>query len=272
MFTSGWSDWRRESSAELGERSDKLQRGARMPGQRRAGQLVCIYKVALCVCLFASYRPRAFPGAALRDRRRSGVRASQSRLTPAPWRVRAQRSVDALWNWEASSRWASSIDIQSGSQRHYPRSDRLNVQNPGEDRTSVFLGVLRKRQRAVAQRSPPKKKLLKKKSSFSYRHCFSDFSRAELEWLNHFQLRGRHFDWRGVPFVRRCCCGKVGEPFFVGLPSLCSIVHVTVTCGSAFSTGDSINVHRWNSIPVRCGEEALMMPKVGEIFRQLSAS
>ena len=31
---------RRESSAELGERSDKLQRGARMPGQRRAGQLV----------------------------------------------------------------------------------------------------------------------------------------------------------------------------------------------------------------------------------------
>ena len=31
---------RRESSAELGERSDKLQRGARMPGQRQAGQLV----------------------------------------------------------------------------------------------------------------------------------------------------------------------------------------------------------------------------------------
>ena len=32
------------------------------------------------------------------------------------------------------------------------RSDRLNVQNPEEDRTSVFLRILRKRQRAVAQR------------------------------------------------------------------------------------------------------------------------
>ena len=31
---------RRETSKELGERSDKLQRGAPMPGQRRAGQLV----------------------------------------------------------------------------------------------------------------------------------------------------------------------------------------------------------------------------------------
>ena len=34
---------RRESSAELGERSDKLQCGARTPGQRRAGQLVYLY-------------------------------------------------------------------------------------------------------------------------------------------------------------------------------------------------------------------------------------
>ena len=69
------------------------------------------------------------------------------------------------------------------------RSDRLNVQNPGEDHTSVFLRILLKRQRAVAQRSP-----LKKKDSFSCRHYFPDFSRAELEWLNYFWLRGRHFD------------------------------------------------------------------------------
>ena len=42
---------RRESSAEVGERSAKLQRGAEMPGQRWAGQLVYIYKVAMSVCL-----------------------------------------------------------------------------------------------------------------------------------------------------------------------------------------------------------------------------
>ena len=35
------------------------------------------------VCLFVLYRPW-FPGAALRDRRQSGVQAGQSRLTPAP--------------------------------------------------------------------------------------------------------------------------------------------------------------------------------------------
>ena len=55
--------------------------------------------------------------------------------------------------------------------------------------TSAFLllRVLRKPQRAVAQRSP-----LKKKDSSSCRHCFPDFSRAELEWLNHFRSHGRH--------------------------------------------------------------------------------
>ena len=58
-----------------------------------------------------------------------------------------------------------------------------------ESWTCVFLllRVLRKRQRAVAQRSP-----LKKKDSSSCRHCFPDFSRAELEWLNHFRSLGRH--------------------------------------------------------------------------------
>ena len=61
------------------------------------------------------------------------------------------------------------------------------------------MRVLRKRQRAAAQRSP-----LKKKDSYSCRNCFPDFSRAELEWLNHFRSRGRHsVDWRGVPFVQR---------------------------------------------------------------------
>ena len=34
--------------------------------------LIYIYKAALCVCLFASYRPHTFPGAALRDRLTDG--------------------------------------------------------------------------------------------------------------------------------------------------------------------------------------------------------
>ena len=40
-----WMEWSggKLSSAELGEQSDKLQRGARMPGQRRGGQLVLLY-------------------------------------------------------------------------------------------------------------------------------------------------------------------------------------------------------------------------------------
>ena len=101
----------------------------------------------------------------------------------------------------------------------------------------MFLQALRKRQRAVAQCSP-----LKKKDSFSCRHyCFPDFSRAELEGkLNHFWSCGRHFDWRRVPFVRRRCSGKVGEPFLLGC-RLCSIVHVTVTCGCAFQVTPSTN-------------------------------
>ena len=74
---------------------------------------IYINKTVLSACLFATYRPHAFPGATLRDRGWSGVRASQSRLTPAPWRVGAQRSVDAHWSWEA--RWALSINIQTGS-------------------------------------------------------------------------------------------------------------------------------------------------------------
>ena len=68
MFTSGWSD--REArklsgarGAELGERSDKLQRGARMPGQRRAGQLVYIYKTVVSDRVLILYRPCAYPGA-----------------------------------------------------------------------------------------------------------------------------------------------------------------------------------------------------------------
>ena len=66
------------------------------------------------VCLsFASCRAPTFPSVALRDRGWSGVRVSQSRLTPAPWRVGAQLSVDTCWSWEA--RWASSSDIQTAS-------------------------------------------------------------------------------------------------------------------------------------------------------------
>ena len=78
------------------------------------------------------------------------------------------------------------------------------------------MRVIRKRQRAVAQRSP-----LKKKDNFSCRHCFPDFSRAELEWLNHFRSRGRHsVDWRGVPFVQRREAAGRSESLFVGLPSV----------------------------------------------------
>ena len=53
---------------------------------------IYIYKTVVCVCSHFIGRVR---GAALRDRRQSGVQAVQSRLTPAPWPVGAQRSVDA---------------------------------------------------------------------------------------------------------------------------------------------------------------------------------
>ena len=69
------------------------------------------------------------------------------------------------------------------------RADRLKIQNPREECTSVFLRILWKRQRVVAPRSP-----LKKKDSFSCRHCFPVFSRAAPEWLYHFRSSGRHFD------------------------------------------------------------------------------
>ena len=85
---------------------------------------IYIYKTVVCVCLFATYRPHVFPGAAPRDRRQSDVRAGQSRLTLAPRRVELQRSVDARWSWEA--RWAHRSG-PSPSQR----SDRLPVQNLG---------------------------------------------------------------------------------------------------------------------------------------------
>ena len=54
---------RRESSAELGERSDQLQRGARMPGQRRAGQLVhtTAARVSLPPLLLREYVHAASP-------------------------------------------------------------------------------------------------------------------------------------------------------------------------------------------------------------------
>ena len=53
MFTSGWSDREaRKLSGATGERSDKLhdQRGARMPGQRRAGQLVIYMDLTKTTC------------------------------------------------------------------------------------------------------------------------------------------------------------------------------------------------------------------------------
>ena len=56
---------------------------------------IYIYKTVVSVCLSATYRPHAFPGAAPGHWRQSGVRAGQSRLTPAPRHVGAQRSVDA---------------------------------------------------------------------------------------------------------------------------------------------------------------------------------
>ena len=69
------------------------------------------------------------------------------------------------------------------------RADRLKIQNPREECTSVFPQILWKRQRVVAERSP-----LKKRDSFSCRHCFPVFSSAAPEWLYHFRSSGRHFD------------------------------------------------------------------------------
>ena len=69
------------------------------------------------------------------------------------------------------------------------RANRLKLQNPREECTSMFPQILWKRQQAVGQRSP-----LKKKDSFSCRQYFPVFSRAELEWLYHFRSRDRHFD------------------------------------------------------------------------------
>ena len=87
----------------------------------------------------------------------------------------------------------STSKLAYASQQPYPcqrqRADRLKIQNPREECTSVFLRILWKRQRAVAPRSP-----LKKKDSFSCRHCFPVFSRAAPEWLYHFQSRGRQCD------------------------------------------------------------------------------
>ena len=118
---------------------------------------------------------------------RAGWPVAVDTRSPDPWRVGAQRSVDVRWR-------RSQV---SSSQRPYPK-----IRSPEcpESWTSVFLlmRVLRKRPPAIVQRSP-----LKKKDGFSCRHCFPDFSRAELKWLNHFRSRSRHsVDWRGVPFVQ----------------------------------------------------------------------
>ena len=113
----------------------------------------------------------------------------QSRLTPAPWRVGAQWSVDTRWRRSQVSivdRHPSWLTHRSGP---IQRADPLKIQNLREECTSVFLQILWKRQRVVAERS-----LLKKKDSFSCRHCFPVFSRAAPEWLNHFRSSGRHFD------------------------------------------------------------------------------
>ena len=82
------------------------------------------------------------------------------------------------------------VNLKEDSTQKNPiqRADRLKIQNPRQECTSVFLGIW-KRQRVVAPRSP-----LKKKDSFSCRHCFPVFSRAAPEWLYHFRSSGRHFD------------------------------------------------------------------------------
>ena len=81
----------------------------------------------------------------------------------------------------------------------------------------LLLRVLRKRQRAVAQRSP-----LKKRDSynFSCRHCFPDFSRAELTTFG--RVVAIQLTDAGVPFVqRREAAGRSDSLFStVGLPSV----------------------------------------------------
>ena len=221
---------------------------------------VYIYKTVVCACLSV-----CILSAAHISRRRT----PRSR---AVWRAcgLASRGWHPLPGvWELNEAWTLAEAEKPGEHRrstsklaHYThrcgpvqRSDRLNLQNPGEDRTSVFLRILRKRQRAIAQRSH-----LKKKDSFSCRHCnncFPDFARAELEWLNHFRSCGRHFDWRWwVPFVRRREAVERSESLFVGL---LSVLHRS--CDSdlwVHFSGGSVNV----SVALHtCGEEALMMPK-----------
>ena len=96
--------------------------------------------------------------------------------------------------------------------------------------------------------------LLSRRKSSSCRHCFPDFSRAELEWLNHFRSRGRHsVDWRGVPFVQRGKAAGRSESLLLDC-RLCSIVRATATCECAFHVTSS--TCRWKSIC--CGKEALM--------------
>ena len=102
----------------------------------------------------------------------------------------AQWSVDTLWRRSQ----VSIVDghpswLTAASQRPHPKSRSPENPNPREECTSVFLRILWKRQRVVAPRSP-----LKKKDSFSCRHCFPVLSRAAPEWLYHFRSSGRHFD------------------------------------------------------------------------------
>ena len=122
-----------------------------------------------------------------------------------------------------------------------------------ESWTSVLLllRVLRKRQRAVAQRSP-----LKKKDSSSCRHCFPDFSRAELEWLNPLSVAWSPFTDAGFrSFKDRVKLREGRRAFFVGLPSVLhrscdSDLWVRFSC-------DFVNMSVKQHIC--CGKEALMM-------------
>ena len=79
------------------------------------------------VFLFSTYRPHVFPGAELRDRRQSGVRATRSRLTPR-FLVRG-----------SSTKRGRSLKLRrqvSSSQRPYPKIRSPECPEPW---TSVFL-------------------------------------------------------------------------------------------------------------------------------------
>ena len=125
-----WLEWSRSEKAERSRpeaRSAEVQRGARMPGQRRAGKLVYlyiyiyiyIYKTVVCDRVLTLYRPCAYPGAVLRHASgptgpRNSSRSfspfiksslpgsSKSRCSRKQTKPSLSKSTTLLWKWSFS--------------------------------------------------------------------------------------------------------------------------------------------------------------------------